>query len=95
MVKNDKTRLARTRIACLPASICFWVETLEMNLGNVECFLLVAENKSFARAAKALHISQPAVTKQIQALEKKMGVKLFIQSRPYLSVFIELASKMF
>ena len=52
MVKNDKTRLARTRIACLPASICFWVETLEMNLGNVECFLLVAENKSFCQSGK-------------------------------------------
>lgn len=38
-------------------------EEQNMNTENLECFLLVAENLSFARAAKMLHISQPAVTK--------------------------------
>lgn len=51
-----------------------------MNTENLECFLLVAENLSFARAAKSLHISQPAVTKQIHTLENEIGIRLFTRS---------------
>ena len=32
---------------------------------------------NYRRAADALHLTQPAVTKQIQALEAQYGVKLF------------------
>lgn len=51
-----------------------------MNIDNLICFLQVAENLSFARAAEALHISQPAVTKQISTLERELGTPLFIRS---------------
>ena len=51
-----------------------------MNIDNLKCFILVAENLSFARAAEALYISQPAVTKQINSLENELGVTLFIRS---------------
>lgn len=51
-----------------------------MNIDNLKCFILVAENLSFARAAEALYISQPAVTKQISSLEQELGVTLFIRS---------------
>lgn len=51
-----------------------------MNIDNLKCFILVADNLSFARAAKELYISQPAVTKQINNLEQELGVKLFIRS---------------
>lgn len=51
-----------------------------MNIDNLKCFILVAENLSFARAAEALYISQPAVTKQINALEHELGTALFIRS---------------
>lgn len=51
-----------------------------MTIDNLKCFILVAENLSFARAAETLYISQPAVTKQINALEAELGTSLFIRS---------------
>ena len=51
-----------------------------MNIENLKCFILVAENLSFARAAEALYISQPAVTKQISTLERELGVTLLTRS---------------
>ncbi|SDF98385.1 DNA-binding transcriptional regulator, LysR family [Marvinbryantia formatexigens] len=51
-----------------------------MTIDNLKCFILVAENLSFARAAEALYISQPAVAKQINTLEHELGVALFIRS---------------
>lgn len=51
-----------------------------MTIDNLRCFILVAENLSFARAAEALYISQPAVTKQINALENELETSLFIRS---------------
>ena len=51
-----------------------------MNIDNLKCFILVADNLSFARAAEELYISQPAVTKQINNLEQELGITLFIRS---------------
>lgn len=48
-----------------------------MNTAQLECFLTVAQTLNFARAAEQLHITQPAVTQQIQSLEKELGVQLF------------------
>lgn len=35
-----------------------------MNTFQLSCFLEVAENLNFARAAERLHVTQPAVTQQ-------------------------------
>ncbi|MBP1762798.1 MAG: LysR family transcriptional regulator [Firmicutes bacterium] len=51
-----------------------------MNTDQLKCFVLVAKNLNFARAAEALCITQPAVTKQINSLEKELGTKLFIRT---------------
>ena len=40
-------------------------------------FLTLCRTMNYRRAAEALHLTQPAVTKQIQALEAQYGVKLF------------------
>jgi DNA-binding transcriptional LysR family regulator len=42
-----------------------------------EVFIEVARNLSFSRAAEVLYISQPAITKHIQSLEKYYKVSLF------------------
>jgi DNA-binding transcriptional LysR family regulator len=43
--------------------------------------LALAEHRNFARAAEALHLSQPALTRSIQNLEEKMGSLLFVRGR--------------
>jgi DNA-binding transcriptional LysR family regulator len=48
-----------------------------MEWNEVRTFLAVADTRSFSRAAEVLHLSQPAVSKRIQALEASLGVALF------------------
>ena len=43
-----------------------------MTLYQLECFIQVAEQLSFVRAAQIMCISQPAITYQIQTLEKEI-----------------------
>jgi DNA-binding transcriptional LysR family regulator len=43
-------------------------------------FLKVAELGSVSRAAQALHVSQPAVSKQLRALEQALGTRLLERS---------------
>ena len=40
-------------------------------------FRAVADKRSFSQAAKALHISQPAISLQIQSLEEQLSTRLF------------------
>jgi DNA-binding transcriptional LysR family regulator len=49
------------------------------DLKYMRAAIAVAEELSFSRAAKRLHISQPAVTKYISELEELLGVALFIR----------------
>lgn len=48
-----------------------------MNLNDLQAFLAVAETGSFSRAAEQLHLTQPAVSKRVQALETALGCRLF------------------
>jgi len=52
-----------------------------MELSQVETFMAVATFGGFHRAAEALHISQPAVSARIKALEESLEVSLFTRSR--------------
>lgn len=51
------------------------------NLSLYNIFLAVAEAGSTLGAAKALFISQPAVSKAISKLEASLEVSLFIRSK--------------
>ena len=44
---------------------------------RVETFLAVCQTMNFTRAAEQLHITQPAVSQHIRALEEQYGAKLF------------------
>lgn len=48
-----------------------------MNSVRLQRFLAVYEHRSFGRAAAELNLTQPALSKSIQLLEEKLGVKLF------------------
>ena len=44
---------------------------------KLSTFLTLCSTMNYRRAAEALHLTQPAVTKQIQSLEASYGVRLF------------------
>ncbi|MEM7359715.1 MAG: LysR family transcriptional regulator [Pseudomonadota bacterium] len=50
------------------------------HISRVEVFLEVAKHESFAAAARELGITGPAVSKQVQALEDRLGVKLLYRT---------------
>jgi len=48
-----------------------------MDLGHLRAFAAIVDAGGFARAAAHFNLSQPALSRQIQALEAELGVPLF------------------
>ncbi len=70
-----------------------------MEFRQLKSFITVAEVLHFGRAAEALHLSQPALSKLIQALEDSLGIQLFERTKHWVKLtiagqtFLETAHK--
>jgi DNA-binding transcriptional LysR family regulator len=52
---------------------------MDYSLREIECFIAVAEELSFTRAAARLHLAQPPLSRHIRVLEEKVGAELFLR----------------
>ena len=52
-----------------------------MELRHLEYFVAVAEELSFTRASRRLHVVQSGVSSAIQGLERELGATLFDRNR--------------
>ncbi|WP_461639504.1 LysR family transcriptional regulator [Leucobacter sp. BZR 635] len=52
-----------------------------MNLEQLRGFVEIAHTSHFTRAAEALHLTQPSLSRQISTLESALGVELFHRAR--------------
>lgn len=57
-----------------------------LQLRHLKTFLAAAETLSFTKAAAQVHLSQPTVTEQVQALEHSVGQALFVRSNNRLAL---------
>ena len=66
--------------------------TYKISFQQIDYFLTVAEVLNFTDAARLLYISQPALSKQISALEKELGFPLFVRNRRHVALTPEGAA---
>jgi DNA-binding transcriptional LysR family regulator len=57
-----------------------------LELQRLRYFVAVGEELHYGHAASRLHMTQPALTRQIQALEQELGVHLLVRSRHQVSL---------
>ena len=61
---------------------------MNAELLDLKAFITVAEMGSFVRTAKALNLSQPALSRRIQKLEQSLGAPLLERSTRHVNLAI-------
>ena len=51
-----------------------------MNFEYLQSFIMTIKYESMSKAADALHLTLPGLSKQLKKLEKELGVKLLLRS---------------
>ena len=59
---------------------------MDLDLRLVRYFVVVADELHFGRAANKLHVSQPALSKQIRKLEDQLGARLFVRDSRHVAL---------
>ena len=62
-------------------SIEFLIIMSNLEIGNLKCFIAVAEEGSFTKAANKINITQSALSQQVSRLEKNLKVQLLNRSK--------------
>ncbi|WP_438482420.1 LysR family transcriptional regulator [Oleiharenicola lentus] len=57
-----------------------------MELRHLRYFAAVAAHGNFSRAAENLHLTQPALSRQVKDLEDELGVPLFVRGQNFVSL---------
>lgn len=61
-------------------------EANKLEFKQLECFITVAREKSFSKAAEIMYLSQPSVTSKLQKLERELGIKLLNRKNKNISL---------
>lgn len=70
-----------------------------MDIRSLSCFIVVAEQLHFRRAAEKLNLTQPSLSQRIRVLEEEVGTALFERDRRHVALtpagaaFLEPAQK--
>ncbi len=53
---------------------------MDISFRQLQAFVLIAEQRSFSRAAEQIHLSQPALSYSLRKLEEALGLSLFARN---------------
>jgi LysR family transcriptional regulator, benzoate and cis,cis-muconate-responsive activator of ben and cat genes len=56
------------------------LDMTRISVRELECFVAVADHHNFSKAARQLNLSQPPLTRHVQALEEKLGTKVLLRN---------------
>ncbi len=57
-----------------------------MTFRQIEYFMSVAEHRNFSSAARALYVSQPAISQQLSMMEQELGYTLFVRNKRFVAL---------